>query len=267
MRYGASCQRTIWVGCLAVTALTSTALEAAQPRWAPVPPTLEIEILDPNADPLGNPAVELTQPRCGEPGWLGVDIPPVVIVHRYYYTGDRTFQGPMMPGGPSIVVVTHPKTGERCYIEVQMLPGAPKVHYKGRSIEYDYGPNGITISFGFFGTPKVTYRNRVPWRRQANDAVSGVRSGTSRLIEESRLPQVTRAATEGTRNLVANTRNTVEDVGERLLAPAVGLVNATPLGSLFCSSPEEQAQRRRDEAVQRAAREAARANTFIPTLR
>src|SRR5437016_1193792 len=70
----------------------------------PVPPTLEIEVLDPNVDPRGNPAV-VTKPSCvrtchGPEGRLTVDIPEVVLVHRYYYTGDRTFQGPFLPGGP-----------------------------------------------------------------------------------------------------------------------------------------------------------------------
>ena len=31
-----------------------------------------------------------------------------------------------LEGGATIVVVNHPKTGERCYIDVQMLPGAPR---------------------------------------------------------------------------------------------------------------------------------------------
>ena len=50
-----------------------------------------------------------------------------------------------------VVVVNHPKTGERCYIDVQMIPGAPRVTYTGHSIEYDYGQQGICIHFGFFG--------------------------------------------------------------------------------------------------------------------
>src|SRR5437870_1587189 len=76
---------------------------------APVPPALEIEILDPNVDPRGNPAV-LTRPATvltctGPEGRVVVDIPPTVLVHRYYYTGDRSFQARLLPGGPCIVVV------------------------------------------------------------------------------------------------------------------------------------------------------------------
>src|SRR5262245_8373619 len=118
-----------------------------------VPPTLEIAVLDPNADPMGRPAIKLNK---RDDGRTEVEIPETVLVHRFYYTGDRTFQAQMLPGGPCIVVANHPKCGERLYIPVQMLPGAPRVHYTSRSIEYDFGKEGITIHFcTLFGSPKV----------------------------------------------------------------------------------------------------------------
>jgi len=132
-----------------------------------VPPTDEIEVLDPSSDPLGRPAVELRR----TPGGLEIDIPPTVLVHKYYYTGDRSFQAQLLPGGPSIVVVNHPKTGERCYLDVQMLPGAPRVTYTDHSIQYDYGEHGITLAFGPLGHPKVKYRSGLPWTRKAAEAV------------------------------------------------------------------------------------------------
>jgi hypothetical protein len=247
---------------LAVMTLLGTAARAAQPT--PVPPTLEIEVLDPNADPLGNPAVIVRDDGYGQ---SIVDIPPVVLVHRYYYTGDRSFQGPMLPGGPSIVVVNDPRDGQRCYIPVQMLPGAPRVHYSGRKIEYDYGRNGISISFGLWGKPKVVYRNHVPTTRQAKNVIVGAGKGAGRLVEQSGLPNLAKTSAQGTKNVVVNTKNAVEDLGRGLLAPAVGLVNATPLGSIFRGNPEDQAQRRRDVEVRRAARENAQAAFSLPTLR
>jgi len=247
---------------LAVMTLLGTAVRAAQP--APVPPTLEIEVLDPNADPLGNPAVIVRDDGYGQ---SFVDIPPVVLVHRYYYTGDRSFQGPMLPGGPSIVVVNDPRDGQRCYIPVQMLPGAPRVHYSGRKIEYDYGRSGISISFGLWGKPKVVYRNSVPAARRAKNVIVGTGKGTARLVEQSGLPNLAKTSAQGTKNVVVNTKNAVEDLGQGLLAPAIGLVNATPLGSIFRGNPEDQARRRRDAEVRRAARENAKAAFSLPTLR
>jgi hypothetical protein len=128
----------------------------AEHRTTNVPPTLEIEVLDPNADPLGRPAVELIPDEYGN---TLVNIPPVVLVHRYYFTGERSFQAQLLPGGPSIVVVNHPKTGERTYIDVQMPPGAPRVTYTDHSIDYDFGDTGVSVVFGLFGHPSVKYRS------------------------------------------------------------------------------------------------------------
>jgi hypothetical protein len=164
--------RTTCIGvivCLAISLSPARSGRAGERPAAPVPPTLEIEVLDPGVDPLGNPAV-IVRP-CPDGQCAQVDIPPVVLVHRYYYTGDRSFQAQMLPGGPSIIVVNHPKTGERCYIEAQMLPGAPRVTYTSSCIEYDYGENGITVHFGLFGHPTIKYRSGLSWDKKVSNLV------------------------------------------------------------------------------------------------
>lgn len=128
----------------------------------PVPPHLEIEVIDPGVDPLGNPSVRIL---AGNNERAQVDIPPTVLVHRYYYSGDRSFQGPLLPGGPTIAVVNHPVTGERCYLELQMMPGAPRVFYSARSIEYDYGSHSTFIRFPKYGCPQIVYRNGTTFSR------------------------------------------------------------------------------------------------------
>ncbi|RMF43726.1 MAG: hypothetical protein D6753_04405 [Planctomycetota bacterium] len=117
---------------------------------------MEIEVLDPQADPQGNPAVEL-RPDCD--CRLEIDIPPVILVHRYYYSGHRSFKAQLLPGGPAIVVANHPATGQRCYVPVQMIPGAARVTYTARKIEYDFGTRGTTIDFKSKGGPEIRYRN------------------------------------------------------------------------------------------------------------
>ncbi|MEM9412197.1 MAG: hypothetical protein AAGA30_13870 [Planctomycetota bacterium] len=114
-----------------------------------VPPTMEIEVLDPGVDPNGNPAV-LVEHNI-------VEIPPAILVHRYYYSGDRTFQGPMFPGGPSILVFNHPRSGERMYVPATMLPGAPRVTYTKKGITYEFNKQTIELFFGFNGAPKIRY--------------------------------------------------------------------------------------------------------------
>ena len=78
----------------------------ATPNAGNVPPTLELQILDPNADPVGNPTAV---PRQVAPGRAQIDIPTTVIVHRFYYTGDRTFQGPFLKGGSCTLVLHLPE--------------------------------------------------------------------------------------------------------------------------------------------------------------
>ncbi|MCC7423435.1 MAG: hypothetical protein IT428_24425 [Planctomycetaceae bacterium] len=109
-----------------------------------VSPSDELQVLDPRVDSEGKPRAVI-EPT---PGGPVVTIPPTIIVHRYYYTGDRKFQGPTLPGGPTILVVHHPRTGEQLNLTVQMLPGAPRIEYSRNEITYDFGRRKMTVDFG-----------------------------------------------------------------------------------------------------------------------
>lgn len=177
----------------------ATQVAFAQARVARVIPSLEIEILDPNVDPRGNPGVIVGQDAWGQ---TQVDIAPTIMVHRYYYTGDRTFRGPDLPGGPSIIVAFHPKNGQKVYLPVQMLPGSPLVTYTAQSIEYDFGDRAVLVSFPRFGNPTVVYRNgRSFTDRLGNlvhwDKVKGALSGHRESDQASRMQDVS----EGTKSL------------------------------------------------------------------
>ncbi len=45
---------------------------------------------------------------------MKVDIAPTVHVHRYYYSGDKEIQGPIINGGPTVVVAITPKLANAC---------------------------------------------------------------------------------------------------------------------------------------------------------
>ncbi len=248
---------------VATCAITSVSALAGEnhhehhPR-VPVPPTDEIEILDPNVDPTGKPAVLLHPSGDGQ---MQVDIPQTVLVHKYYYTGDRNFQAQLLPGGPSIIVANHPKTGERCYISVTMLPGAPRVTYTAHSIEYDYGPQGMCVTFPPFCKPRVVYRNGVPLSRKTANVVHSVN------LHAQDLAYHTHQVLVGAKNVTVNVSNGVHDVGKQVLAPVHAVVQMTPIGSLFQSDPARQAERARDEAVTRAQKEATLRAADIQTLR
>jgi hypothetical protein len=232
-----------------------------------VPATQEIEVLDPNVDPRGNPAV-VTQP--GPDGGVVIDIPPTVLVHRYYYTGNRSFQARLLPGGPCIVVASHPKSGERLYIPVQLPPGAPRVTYTADSIEYDFGTQAVTITFCclFQHRPKVTYRQGVPFTEKVEKAAVCVRDATRRLVNRTGIPACADKVAKGSKSVVVTTVDRLNDLGKVVVAPPIAVLKATPLANLFTESPEDRATKERDSVVQRARDQALRQeNAFINTSR
>ncbi|MBI3467734.1 MAG: hypothetical protein HY000_32400 [Planctomycetes bacterium] len=239
-------------------------MPAEERHPANVPPTLEIEVLDPNADPRGNPTVELQ--RCPD-GQLQVDIPPVVLVHKYYYTGDRSFQAQLLPGGPSVVVVHHPRTGERCYINVQMMPGAPRVTYTAHGIEYDFGRHGISITFGLLGKPKVEYRSGIPLPTRVAGGAKAIYTETCELIEETGVHEHCTDCAEAAKNALHSTCGSIHKLSDMATSPIKQIVNRTPLSGIFRRAPEEHAQVMRDRRVQRATESLRAAEASIPTVR
>jgi len=159
-----------------------------RPAAVPVPPSQEIEILDPAQGATHVPAVVLAG---GTSGTQHVDVAPSVLVHRYYPSGDRTFQAQFVPGGPTILSLNHPKTLERTYVMATMPPGAPRVTYAGKSIIYDFGAQSVTVHFGPLGCPTVSYS-------QSTKLVAGVGS----IVEKVKEHFADRAARKGTGEVV-----------------------------------------------------------------
>jgi hypothetical protein len=225
---------------------------------------MEIEILDPGVDPLGNPAVlPIHQPGAE----TVVEIPPTVLVHKYYYTGDRKFQGPLLSGGSAIIVANHPKTGERCYIEAQMLPGAPKVIYTSRAIEYDYGKQGITLSFGCFGSPRIIYRNCRPAGRVIGEAVAGMARGTHHVLDRSGVGDFACHVKDGAKNLGTAAVAGVKTAGTVIVTPVVQAAQFVPGARMLTPCPADRAAAARDRAVQRSAKLNSRLDETIRTVR
>jgi hypothetical protein len=73
-----------------------------------------------------------------------------VHVHRYYYSGDKEFQGPIIQGGPTVVVANHPKTGERIYVDVMLPAGAPRISYSKSSITYVFPERRVVVHFSHY---------------------------------------------------------------------------------------------------------------------
>jgi hypothetical protein len=232
----------------------------------PVPPAQEIEILDPNADPLGRPAVNVTAVT-GHDHLAQIEIPPTVLVHRFYYTGDRSFQGPMLPGGPTIIALNHPGDGERIYLEVQMLPGAPRVIYTRHSIEYDYGPQSIILRFGAHGKPRVDYRQGVSLAAKARVATEQASEATARLIVRTGAPAAARKIVDGTVNVVATGADHVHEVGVAVITPVVKIVQLVPGVKMLATPVERRVENERRALLQQAQGDAGLLERSIPTVR
>jgi hypothetical protein len=206
-----------------------------------IPPVQEIEILDPRVDPQGKPrAVPVS---AGD--HLKIAIPETVLVHKFYYTGDRTFQGPSLTGGPTIVVATNPLTNEREYLPVVMPPGAPVVHYRRHSITYDFHTEAIVVSFRHCGRTYVTIKNE-PYHPL---------SGPANPPHEGVLQTVGNVVTTSAQNVVA--------AGRVLSRPFVATFQALPLSR----TPEDRAAQQQADSVQHGATQAQQLDATIPTNR
>ncbi len=230
--------------------------------FAPVPPSMEIEVLDPGVDSNGNPAVVLKDDGT-------VDIPPVVLVHRYYYSGDRSFQGPMLPGGPSILVLNHPKNGERVYVSAQMMPGAPRITYTKKGITYQYPNHAIMLRFGVLGVPKIEYRSGLSLTQKVAKTVHAehVADHVKKGVDKSK-----RLAARGKTAAVGVTASVVQGT-KTITLPVTNLLQIMPLGKklfggdLEVRLAENAAIFKRDLANKHAQKRAKLDDLTIPTNR
>lgn len=109
----------------------------------------ELVVMDPGVNETGLPKISLQKDGT-------IKIPPTVHVHRYYYNGDKEYQGPFGHGGPTIIVACHPKTGKRLYIKAQLPPGAPVISYSEHDIEYAYPHRKVIIKFSRWHKGRVS---------------------------------------------------------------------------------------------------------------
>lgn len=262
--------RSIWRACLMV-GLALPTLSAALAGDKPavlVPPVDEITVLDPGTNSEGKPRPIVFK---GADGQQRVDIPPTVIVHNFYYTGDRDFRGPILPGGPSIVVVTHPITSERLYLDVQMLPGSPRIVYRRDHIDYQFATQRIRLRFHHplhlhdRNAATVDYDDEDGSRLL--ETAAATKGHVHDWVDRTGFPDAVHEVAQGTRDVLDTSADRIRDAGEFLVSPFVLLVQSTPLSGLVRSTAEDRATESRDAAVQRASRETERAEKWIPTLR
>ena len=257
----------------------------AQPLSAPG--LNELVILDPgqHADQL--PAVLLEEFSLSKDAWasgglqagdveperrLSVEIPPQVHVHRYYYSGDKEFQGPILQGGPTILVAKHPRTGETMYVELNLRPGAPRIAHHKTGITYVYPDQRVTIHFQHFpfdaSKAVVKYHSGQGVRRTLGQARQQMVARTQTHYLQSPVTQSLKNSAEGAGSLLHGVGQTAARTGGALLDRTDQLVNVLPGVQPLRSMGEQRAETRRAAEIRAANRLQQRAETvFVPTNR
>lgn len=269
-------------GCLGTTADPAGATtrrpgQALRPAAAPVPPTQEIEVLDPNVDPTGKPLAKVTPlapplpdgyptfpPLPAAVPQQQVDVPPAVLVHKFYYTGDRTFQAQMLPGGPLIVSVNHPKTLERVYVPITLPPGAPRVTYTDDTIRYDYGPQSVSLVFGHCGSPRVRYSQSTVASENARLRVVAAKTETRSFVQRTGLPQGVQRFRDTSKETFGAVADRIHDVGTTVADAFRAMIQFIPGSQLLQSTPEDAAARAQERAQRAADARPNLENTFVP---
>jgi hypothetical protein len=258
-----TCRVTFYASICSALVLLSNTCHAEPPLQ--VPPGDELIVLDPRVDPEGKPRAVFIQTEYGQ----NLEIPPSVIVHRYYYSGDRDFQGPMLPGGNTLVVLKHPYSGEQMSLEVPLSPGAPRIYYRQDKIQYVYPHTTVTLHFGHFTKYGIYQEPRIKVTHGKPKAIAGREfvDETKDWIHKTGLPHAAGHVVQGAKGVVHSSAEFVHTTGERVAAPVVRVWNATPLGSLTDSDLSDAARSRRDREVQRAQTVLEQQSADFPTLR
>ncbi|HQX54017.1 MAG TPA: hypothetical protein PLY87_07275 [Planctomycetaceae bacterium] len=250
--------------CRTDPSATCAAQECLHDQALLVAPIDEISIIDPGTNSTGKP----------EPLINGssVEIPPTVIVHKYYYSGDRDFRGPVFPGGPSIVVVQHPCTGEKLYLDVQMLPGSPRVVYRKHAIEYHFGRQLVQIHFFNPLHPLHPCQPTVKYCQGSETIMKSELATTHKAkavawIKRTGLPSACDSAAKGTHSLVEGGADGIHKTGKIAVQPFKRLLDSTALSGIFNRSEEQSATQARDRSVQDAQKLSESRDQFIPTQR
>ncbi len=228
----------------------------------------DLVVYDPGKHERGLPAPEFIPDLEG----MKVDIPQTVHVHRYYYSGDKEIQGPIIQGGPTVVVANHPKTGKRMYIDVVLPAGAPRIAYNKYGITYIYPDQRVSITFP-----------RMPWHQDEARVVNRGGQGVGRTVRDaneratehvreglsnSPLVQSTKDVATETGDFLGGVRVTIEQVGSKGLDTVKSVGDMIPGVTYLKSLRDSQPQREYENTVRAAARKKDRTETpFVETNR
>ena len=271
------CKMATWSLSLASILLFHTTTRAQPPR---VSGLNELVILEPGTHSRGLPAVQF---KTTPDGRRVIDIPPTVHVHRYYYSGDKKYQGPFVTGGPTVVVLNNPYNGKRMYLDVMLPSGYPQIVYRKHCITYIFPDRRVFISFPYFCREKatVTYASgkgvQQRWedfhqklKERADKAFNphNLREKTKKTLTESKLVGTFRQGARATKEIAMGTYQMVDTVANTALETAYKIVSVLPGVQALQSLGKEQPRIGYEERVrQAAAQQDAKLLRYTRTLR
>jgi hypothetical protein len=229
----------------------------------------DLVVYDPGVHERGLPAPQFVP--SGD-GGLTVDIPPAVHVHRYYYSGDKEIQGPIVSGGPTVVVANHPKTGERMYIDVVLPAGAPRIAYNKHGITYVYPNKRVAVTFQSFpfdsSTAGVKIQHGKGWGRKIHDAHQHVTQHVKEGLANSPIAQSCKETAGEASDFLHGIKVTLGDLTTKGSDGLKTLSNMVPGVTYLKSQAEQEPQKDYSNMIRGAGITKARTETpFVPTNR
>ena len=230
----------------------------------------ELVVYDRGVHERGLPSPQFVETENG--AGLKVDIPPTVHVHRYYYSGDKEFQGPIINGGPTVVVANHPKTGERMYFDVVLPAGAPRIAHNKHSITYVYPDKRVAIEFRQFplntNCAAVKIQGGQGLRRNIHDTRENVSERVKEGLANSPVIQSGKECSGEVCDFFNGVKVTIGDLSTKSADGLKTLSNMIPGVTYLKSQAEQEPQKDYESIIRQAGIEKSREETpFVPTNR
>ncbi|MCA9217696.1 MAG: hypothetical protein KDB27_31720, partial [Planctomycetales bacterium] len=209
----------------------------------------QLEIIRPGNHERALPDVEFRD--LSDSGRTLIDIPRTLHVHRFYYDGDREYQGPIVHGGPITVVANHPKYGEQLYVDVSLPNGAPVIAYSKSAITYVYPDRRVIVKFSPWKRDgvRVIYRSGQGAARTREDRIVDLKARCKEAHESSRLGQAVHGSVQGAKSMAIGAKDAVDNVAGGLVEGSRKIVAMIPGAAALRSYGDSAAQRRYENSV------------------
>lgn len=243
--------KALWASIATALLVLATAghvpLRAVEPQVAGLN---DLVVYDPGKHERGLPAIEFDATLEGK---LKVEMPPTVHVHRYYYSGDKEFQGPILQGGATIIVANHPKTGCRMYVDVMLPPGAPKIVHNKHGITYQYPHQRVIITFSKLHRDQavVEYAAGQGLPRRWHNFAVAAHAKTYQKLKASPLAQAAHDATHDVGQMAIGAKDAIGEAAANGLNKARQAAHFVPGVTPLKSYAQQRAQRIEAAAVAR----------------